>query len=376
MHRGRQVTLFSDDGDHHVDAGRDSDLRLHGVLRDAVAVLRPQMMLDPIEELLDLPTRLVQCADIQGRRQRAVSREHQALVDVRTAITDPPQVGWIASRSRAAIERHRIHSSRIEVALGARDKGAAGLVVAIEPLEGQIAAIHDVERARLWQRQIKHVDVVKTAISDVNKTGNRAAQVQQGAELHDPLGATEAGPREYRQTQIAGSVVQRVDRAAELHAGQLAGVALAGTTHQRLRELGIDAPVAALVGIGQSGTSYRLTQPHLIELAGLRGETALDIERALPRGGLGEGHDTRLLGARQRADPMVALIAAHNAVEDCPWQKVHDPCKQYPGGVHRRPRNPCPATVIEGAKSWSTRYHLKMAVFLESNQASEHRSAH
>src|SRR3990170_3669145 len=49
-----------DDGDEHVDADRDPDLRLHGVVGRAVESFDSQMLLDPFEEQLDLPTALVE----------------------------------------------------------------------------------------------------------------------------------------------------------------------------------------------------------------------------------------------------------------------------------------------------------------------------
>ena len=51
----RQMQAFLDDGNQHVSADRNPDLRLHCVLAGAQECLDPQMVLDPFEEQLDLP---------------------------------------------------------------------------------------------------------------------------------------------------------------------------------------------------------------------------------------------------------------------------------------------------------------------------------
>lgn len=164
---------------------------------------------------------------------------------------------------------------------------------------------------------------MEAAVGDVNKARNGSAQVQQGMHLHRGLGLAEDGPRKYRQAQVDGGGVERIDGVVEIHPERLAGVELPGATDQVLGKLGTDAPVAARVGIGQGGTSYWLAQPHVIELLGLRCETALDVALSLPVKELSEGHDAELLGAGQRADAMVAVISLHNAEEDRPRQEVH-----------------------------------------------------
>ena len=50
----------------------------------------------------------------------------------------------VAEQSRAAIDRARIDALEFEVGLGAGDEEAGGLVQAVEPLEVEVAAIHNV----------------------------------------------------------------------------------------------------------------------------------------------------------------------------------------------------------------------------------------
>lgn len=103
---------------------------------------------------------------------------------------------------------------------------------------------------------------------------------------------------------------------------------------QTLCEVGIDAPVSPGAGIGQGGALDRLPAAHVIELARLRGETDLDVAKALPIGQLGKRHDPIVLSTRQRLDVSVALVAIDDMREGCPGQEVHQLCEQGFAGVH------------------------------------------
>jgi hypothetical protein len=61
----------------------------------------------------------------------------------------------------------------------------------------------------------------------------------------------------HRQAQVYGGRIQRINRVGQIQPPLFAGVKLSGLSDQAVRELGIDAPVAQLVGIGRRGTGYR-----------------------------------------------------------------------------------------------------------------------
>ena len=75
------MKLLLDDGDQQVGGHGAPDLRLHCVLAGAQETLDAQVLLDPLEEQLDLPTALVQVCDRQGGRGRVVGEEDEGAVD-------------------------------------------------------------------------------------------------------------------------------------------------------------------------------------------------------------------------------------------------------------------------------------------------------
>src|SRR5205823_2427053 len=135
-----QLKFLLDDRHQHVGADGDPDLRPHGVLRDAIEALDAQMLLDPLEEQLDLPSAPVQGANDQRRQRKLVAQEHQVLAAFGVAIADAAQVagvvldgieaiegdGLIADESRVGIDRRRSSSVCSFTAALAERNGAHG----------------------------------------------------------------------------------------------------------------------------------------------------------------------------------------------------------------------------------------------------------
>lgn len=109
--------------------------------------------------------------------------------------------------------------------------------------------------------------------------------------------ARESGPKETKP-EIDGGGVERVSTVLEIFAEGFVSVELARASDQDLGEVHEDAPVVALVGVGQSGAGDAATKAHVIELAGSTAGT-FDIAQALAVRELSEGHAQELVPARE-----------------------------------------------------------------------------
>ena len=261
---------------------------------------------------------------------------------------DAPQVRGVIPASLVAIERDgliaddagttvgdcRIDTPCIQVRLGAGDEEGTGLLQGVQPLEVQIAAIHDVDRSGFRHQHIEHIDIVQLAVGDVDEAGNIATQVEQRMHLDRRLGRAKRCPRKHRQAQIDSGGVQGISRVLQLPAEAVVGIEFPGLRDQSLGELGMDAPVPRLVGIGQRGSLDRLSKSHVVELGRLCRETNFDVAQALPIGQLGEGHHAELLGARHRLHVAVAIAAIDDAMERLPGKEVHQLREQRLACVH------------------------------------------
>jgi len=135
---------------------------------------------------------------------------------------------------------------------------------------------------------------VQLAIRDMNERRDIAAQIEQSVQLDRRLLLAKARPRKQRQAQIDGGGVQRIRRLLQLHPEPVLGIESAGDADERIREILIDAPVAAFVGVGQRAASDPAANAQVVELARLRAQAGLDVAQAFPIGQLREHQLARI----------------------------------------------------------------------------------
>ena len=103
VERGFELEALLDNGDEDVDRDGDPDLGFHRVFGCPEELLDPQMLLDPLEEQLDLPSALVKGADGHGRQTELIGEEHQGFFLTRHRATGCAagvrgNAGWCSDR--------------------------------------------------------------------------------------------------------------------------------------------------------------------------------------------------------------------------------------------------------------------------------------
>jgi hypothetical protein len=96
----------------------------------------------------------------------------------------------------------------------------------------------------------------------------------------------------------------------------------------------VDAPVAQVQRIGQRGAGGRRGNAHVKQLALVGFQTNLDVAQRLAPGELREGHDTKQVGAAERAHSRIALVPFDDASKGLPRYKLHHLRKQRLAHVH------------------------------------------
>jgi len=264
------------------------------VLGGAVEDFDAQMLFDPFEKQFDVPTAAIQLGDGQCWQDEIVGEEHQAFagrrifeadstkrrIEVLLGVKACQYDGLIANQAGASIDGMGIATLGFEVGFGAGDKETFRFVQLKKSIEVDVASVHDVESTGLGQQQIENVDVVQFAIADVKKRRDVAPQVQERVQLDGGFGRAKGCPRKDRETQIDGAGIQSVDGVVEVDAEGFGSIEATGDADQRLSEVGVNAPIATLVGIGQSTARDSAPDTHVVELALLRTQTRFDIAQA------------------------------------------------------------------------------------------------
>ena len=144
-----KMQTFLCNGDQHIGAHGNPDLRLHGVLAGAQKRLDAQMLLDPFEEQFDLPALTIQVGnefwlqgEVVGQKRNALScfvLDHHSAQRCRivlAGIEHREHTDLIADDGgSAAIHRIGVASPELRVALCTRHEEGLGLMNYVQPGE-------------------------------------------------------------------------------------------------------------------------------------------------------------------------------------------------------------------------------------------------
>lgn len=345
------MKFLLDNGNQNVSRHGAPDLRLDGVLAVAQELLDSQVLLDPFEEQFDLPAIFVQGCNRQWRQHKVVGQKDKSLASFRVFESYASQVFWvmlrgvkpveqyrlIANKSRRSVDWFGINSSSVHVDFGSSDKESARLMHRVKSGEIQVASIHHVERSSFDWHEVQNIDFVHLSVADVDKRWDCAAQVQQRVQLDSALRFAKRSPVEQSQTKIDRRRVQRVDRVLQIQSDQIRiAVKLACPTNQQRGNVGPNAPVARLVGIGQRRAMNAVTHPHRIKFARIGAERHFDVAQALAPSQLRKCHDSKLLCASHTPNAGVAAVAIDDSSKARPRNELHNLRKKRFADVHEK----------------------------------------
>jgi len=295
-----------------------------------------------------LPARLVQQADGKRRQVEVVGEESQTTIVFSVAEVDTAKRigvvlmrggrgqhnGLIGAQAGTGVDGARVAAAKQDAAFCARNEEGAAVVEHMQALEVHVGAIHDIEGAGLRHDEIEHLDIVQFSLGNLNKRGDRAAQVKQGVQLDRSLSGAEARPREHRQAEVDGGGVQGVDRVVEIEAERLAGVHRTRDVDEHLSEVGIDPPVVGLVGIGQRGPRDLAAEAPVIELALNGAKARFDVAETLAEGQLSKSETKKLIDAGKASEFVIAAVPRNAFVELVGREVIHQLGEDDAAAVH------------------------------------------
>jgi len=105
--------------------------------------------------------------------------------------------------------------------------------------------------------------------------------------------------------------------------------------NEAVSQVGIDSPVAHLVGVGQSISRYLTADAHVIKLVALGPKAGFYIAQAFAISQLSEGHAEKLVEAGERLDLAVSLIAFYALPKRVQGKMIDDLRENQLAGGHR-----------------------------------------
>ena len=334
-----QFQTFFEYCNQHVSADCDPDLRLDCVLAGAEKGLDSQVLLDPLEEQLDLPSLSIESGDHLGFERKVVGQKGQAfaIVVFRNNSTNHLRIvfGGVVNSEHAGLIANDLSVRTIDwlgvaplklcIGLGSRDKERLRLMNGIKPFVVEVAAIQQIECPWLDNKIVQHVDLVRLAVRNADKAWDCAPQVEQRMQFDRTLGSTKQCPRIHRQAQIDRSRIERINRSIQIDTQRLVGIQRSCNPNQMLSIVGINLPRPRRVRIGQSvARQRRTTKSHVVQTLGLRAKIDFDIAKRFSISQLRKSHCEELIQAGKVFDLVIATMRGDATPKSCQRQMHHD----------------------------------------------------
>lgn len=217
----------------------------------------------------------------------------------------------------------RIETPESEISFGADDEKGSGLMNLVEARKVQIASVEKVNGSGFDEEFVEEFDLVGFAMSDEDQRGNAAAQVHQGMEFDRSFALAEVSPREKRQTKIDGGRIEGINGLFQFDTKVFVGVKSSGLGDEDLGEVGVDSPIADLIGVSQGIARHVSAKAHVVQFSLVAAETGLDVSKALAIGQLGKGHAEELIPTGKGLDLVVALVAFDTFLKFVLGEELH-----------------------------------------------------
>lgn len=345
---GQIQTLF-ENRDQHVSADCDPDLLLDSVLAGAQKRLDSQVLFDPFEEKLHLPSLPIKCGNHLGLKRKVVGQKVQAFAVLVLGNHSANDL-WIVSRAVKngeypslvsdvlrvdPIDRVRVTALEIGVGLGACDDERLRLMNGVKPLVIEVAPIQQIKRTRLDHEIVQHVDLVCPVVRNSDEAWDGTLQIQEHMQFDRTLGLAKRCPLLHREAKIDGGRIECVDRRIQIDAQRLIEIKRPGNCNQMLSVVRINLPRSCRIGIGQGvARQGRATKSHVIKPLGLCAQVDLNTSKRFPVCQLRKRHRKELIQAREVFDLVVAPVGGKAALKSSQWQMHHDMRKKEFALVH------------------------------------------
>jgi len=347
--RALEREALLDDRCEHINRDGNPNLCLHRILRSPIKCLNSQVLFDPAKKQLHLPAALVKRRDGQRRKDKIIGQKSQISLVVPVVESDAAELVGIsvvgieageddclvADQIRGFIHRPGVQPAGLKIGLSADDEKGFILMDGVEVGEIKIAAVKDIETAGLGDELIQDPDVMNFSSCNLDKRGDRAPQIQKSMELDGGLVFPEDGPGEKRKTKIDRCGVEGINRLLEFEPENIVGIKIASLMDQNLSEIGINAPVASFVGVGQRVPRNVASNSHVIKSIPHRTQTGADVAKAFPESQLSEGHIQELIKTGEAFYLVIAPVSVDAFAEFVKGQEIHDLGENRCGSIHQ-----------------------------------------
>jgi len=317
----REFQFLVKDGNIQINDHRNPYLCFDGVDAVSVEMSNSQVLFDPAEKQLHLPTHSVKLGYHFRLHIEQVGQVHIDVAVFRIAIPDPAKWPWIgfaacsrsqqpdliAAQTGVRVDHPGVLAIEYRIFLCPDHEKGPGFVDARQAGVVEVSAIHQIDCPRFEDQRIQPLHIVFSGLGDVDTCGDRSTKIDLCVQFDTSLGLPERSPWKQRQGEVDGRRIQSIHRVAEIYIQILSDIETSCFADQPLGNGFPDLPVPGFVGIGKGGLRQRPCEAQMMKSFGLGVETIDDVPQTFPPCQLRESHRNKLLATAKMLHFVVAV---------------------------------------------------------------------
>lgn len=313
-------------------------LRVDSITGCAVEGLDVEMLLDPLEEYLNLPSVTVKL----GNRD-CLKRE---VIGQKPIYRSFPKVLVHNESERVRILFGRVISYksdglvRDDTGLGIHFPGFMDLVshivfrprheesvvemeVLVKRIKTDVSLVHKVIRTRFDRDFIHYLGVVDGTFRYADECGDRTSEIHQRMHFDGSFSMMEGRPGAQRETKVDGGVVKSIYHLVQSNAKLLSLIKILCSLHQTFSKVLIDTPILLLVRFCQGGLGHCL-EARPVQILSAEVKCSLNISQSGTVGELRKAHYQELIPAVEPDRMPVAAVTVDTLLEFVFVDERHD----------------------------------------------------
>jgi hypothetical protein len=156
-------------------------------------------------------------------------------------------------------------------------------------------------------------------------------------ELDRPFAMAEFCPGKKRQTKVDRRGIEGIDGLFQLDTKIFVGIETSGFGNQDLSKVGVDPPIADLIGMRQGIARNFSAEAHMIELLSIASKAGLNVPEAFSIGELGKSHAKELIHTGKGLYLVVAPVSFDTFAQLVHRQEFHELGENGFPGIHEWP---------------------------------------
>ena len=318
-------------------------LRVDGITGRAVEVLDVQVLLNPFEEQLNLPSFPIKFGNGKRIYSEVIGNEAinlsvpKVLIDNESKIIRILSGGQIARqayrliRNQSGLRVHlpRLNNSILHIILGSGYKpGVLLMKVLVESVKLHISFIHKVIGVWLDRYLFHNLGIVDRCLRKPDEGRDGAVQINHRMHFDSAFPVMKRRPGAQRQAEFNCAAVKGADHFIEIKSQLVAFIQFFGLMYQYIAKVLVYPPILLLVRLRKGGSRDNL-QPGSVQILRTETKSSLNISQSAPVRELGKAHRHKLVTASEFDGVPVAFIALdtlrkfifgeerHKLCEDC-----------------------------------------------------------